>query len=67
VRLRTINLNIKEGNRLNQIHQSTIYDFMEQRNEMLDRLERSLAKGASKQELLAIIESLRSRTGIYGS
>jgi hypothetical protein len=39
---------------------------MDQRNEMVEKLERSLAKGASKQELLAIIDSLKNRTGTYG-
>jgi hypothetical protein len=39
---------------------------MDQRNEMVEKLERSLAKGASKQELQAIIESLKNRTGTYG-
>jgi len=39
---------------------------MDQRNEMIERLEISLEDGASKQELQAIIESLKNRTGTYG-
>ncbi len=64
--MRTINLNLKEKHKLQFLSSSSIYDFMDQRNEMVEKLERSLAKGASKQELLAIIESLKNRTGTYG-
>lgn len=64
--MRTINLNLKEKHKLQFLSSSSIYDFMDQRNEMVEKLERSLAKGASKQELQAIIESLKNRTGTYG-
>lgn len=64
--MRTINLNLKEKHKLQFLSSSSIYDFMEQRNEMVEKLERSLARGASKQELQAIIESLKNRTGTYG-
>ena len=63
--MRTINLNLKEKHKLQFLSSSSIYDFMDQRNEMVEKLERSLAKGASKQELQAIIESLKNRTGTY--
>lgn len=66
MRLRTINVNLKEKHRLQFLTTSSIYDFMDQRNEMVERLERSLDKGASKHELLAIIDSLKNRTGTYG-
>lgn len=66
VRLRTINVNLKEKHKLQNLNTSSIYDFMDQRNEMVEKLERSLAEGASKQELLAIIEGLKNRTGTYG-
>ena len=59
-------MNLKEKHKLQFLSSSSIYDFMDQRNEMVEKLERSLAKGASKQELQAIIESLKNRTGTYG-
>ena len=66
VRLRTINQNLKEKQKLAYLNQTSIYEFLEERSGMVDRLEQSIAEGASQAELLTMIDCLRTRSGVYG-
>lgn len=66
VRLRTINQNLKEKQKMAYLNQTSIFEFLEERSGMVDRLEQSIAEGASQAELLTMIDCLRTRSGVYG-
>lgn len=66
VRLRTINQNLKEKQKLQFLNQTSIFEFLEERSGLFDRLEQSITEGASHAELLTMIDCLRTRSGVYG-
>jgi hypothetical protein len=68
VRLRTINQNLKEKQRLSAFtNLYSIDDYLSGRNELYEKLEQMIKQGASKAEMDAIIECLKTRTGAYGT
>ena len=67
VRLRTQNQNLRERRKINFLSNvSQIDEFLSGRQELYERLSNTMENGASQQEICAIIENLRQRSGTYG-